>query len=75
MNLADEPLPKHSFDTQLVKSLAKFKEDGKRGIWLKIPLARADAVPVAAKHSFTFHHAEPVGSLNIKDLFIILTQC
>jgi len=39
--------------------LVEWKEKGKRGIWLKIPLKQAEYVPIAAKEGFVFHHAQP----------------
>ncbi|KAL9326743.1 hypothetical protein ACSQ67_007388 [Phaseolus vulgaris] len=32
---------------------------GKKGIWLKLPLEQSDLVPVAVKEGFQYHHAEP----------------
>jgi len=43
----------------LSQSLERWKNEGKRGIWLKIPLAQSEYVPIAAKLGFSFHHAEP----------------
>ncbi|KAJ1394074.1 NUDIX hydrolase domain [Sesbania bispinosa] len=32
---------------------------GKKGIWLKLPLEKSDLVPIAVKEGFQYHHAEP----------------
>ncbi|TKY55484.1 Nudix hydrolase 8 [Spatholobus suberectus] len=32
---------------------------GKKGIWLKLPLEQSDLVPIAVKEGFQYHHAEP----------------
>ncbi|XP_020976308.1 nudix hydrolase 8 isoform X3 [Arachis ipaensis] len=32
---------------------------GKKGIWLKLPIEKSDLVPVSIKEGFQYHHAEP----------------
>lgn len=48
------------FACTLDTSLEYWRSISKRGIWLKVPLASAALVPVAANKGFVFHHAEPV---------------
>jgi len=48
-----------SFDSVLSASLAHWKKEGKRGVWLGIPIALSHLIPTAAKHGFVFHSAEP----------------
>lgn len=48
-----------AFATQLRESLDFWRSAGKRGVWLRVPLAAAALVPVAASQGFMFHHAEP----------------
>ncbi|QCD92977.1 Nudix hydrolase 6-like [Vigna unguiculata] len=33
--------------------------NGKKGIWLRLPLEKSDLVPIANKEGFGYHHAEP----------------
>ena len=47
------------FAANLDASLAAWRSAGVRGVWLRIPLARAELVPVAASRGFQFHSAEP----------------
>ena len=37
------------FRLRLTASLASYKEAGRRGVWLMIPLAQSELIPVAAK--------------------------
>jgi hypothetical protein len=42
--------------------LQEWHEAGKRGIWLKVPVAKASLIaPAIEVGSFKFHHAEEVG--------------
>ena len=47
------------FGERLAASLAVWREERRRLVWLKIPHAAAALVPVAADAGFSFHHAEP----------------
>ena len=38
-----------SFNKRLIKSLDMWQHEGKRGIWIKIPITQADFIPIAAK--------------------------
>jgi len=42
----------------LSNNLKRWKEAGKRGVWLKIALSQSEYVPIAAKLGFVFHHAQ-----------------
>ncbi|KAG0460625.1 hypothetical protein HPP92_020922 [Vanilla planifolia] len=59
-----EGLPKmaDAFATMLQSSLFSWKlkacSKGKKGIWLRLPLDKADLVPIAVKEGFKYHHAE-----------------
>jgi len=48
-----------AFRSRLQSSLDEWKRDGKRGVWLKLPIDKAAFIPVAVKEGFGFHHAEP----------------
>lgn len=55
-------LSAEGFTAALGASLEWWEGLGKRGVWLKVPLAAAALVPLAASRGFIFHHAEPVGA-------------
>ncbi|KZV53294.1 Nudix hydrolase, partial [Dorcoceras hygrometricum] len=46
------------FSQALRLSLHHWKIEGKKGVWLKLPLEKSDLVPVAVKEGFLYHHAE-----------------
>jgi 8-oxo-dGTP pyrophosphatase MutT (NUDIX family) len=48
-----------AFAQRLASSLAAWNADGRRGVWLQLPLSAAELVPVAVSQGFVFHHAEP----------------
>lgn len=48
-----------AFGARLAFSLDAWKGLGYRLVWLEVPIARADLIPVAASQGFTFHHCEP----------------
>jgi hypothetical protein len=54
-NTAVQELPK------LCPLPQRWREEGKRGIWLKIPAQKAQYVGIAVDCGFEFHHAEKVG--------------
>jgi 8-oxo-dGTP pyrophosphatase MutT (NUDIX family) len=45
------------FSKQLQASLEAWKSEGKRLIWLKVPIERAALIPVAVNAGFIFHHS------------------
>ena len=47
-----------AFSDSLSHSLDAWRADGFRVVWLRIPVSKADLVPVAVKKGFSFHHAE-----------------
>ena len=47
------------FGERLAASLAAWRREERRLVWLQIPQAAAGLVPVAAGAGFSFHHAEP----------------
>lgn len=49
-----------AFAASLTASVAAWRAAGKKGLWLKVPLAKAALVGAAAEAGgFIFHHAEP----------------
>eukprot|EP00878_Enallax_costatus_P032166 GHUV01035277.1.p1 GENE.GHUV01035277.1~~GHUV01035277.1.p1 ORF type:complete len:254 (+),score=37.71 GHUV01035277.1:51-812(+) len=55
-----DSLPKDpaTFRAALQQSLKAWSEQGKRGVWLKIPRELSQLIPIAVEPGFTFHHAE-----------------
>ena len=47
-----------AFGAHLESSLASFRGAGKTAVWLKLPIAASDYIPVAAAQGFKFHNAE-----------------
>ncbi|XP_010542032.1 PREDICTED: nudix hydrolase 7 isoform X2 [Tarenaya hassleriana] len=58
VNLED-PMDAEDFAVKLKASLLKWKQEGKKGIWIKIPISLANLVEAAVKEGFRYHHAEP----------------
>lgn len=52
------PDDKAAFARSLAASLSYWKSVGKKGAWLKLPVDRAEFVPLAVKEGFKYHHAE-----------------
>ena len=48
------------FDCALIaqtESIQKWKKDGKRAVWLRVPVVQSYLIPEAFAHGFTYHHA------------------
>ncbi|KAH7687560.1 Mn(2+)-dependent ADP-ribose/CDP-alcohol diphosphatase protein [Dioscorea alata] len=60
MVINTDELPRNSFAfaSILHVSLSQWKLEGKKGVWLKLPLERTELVPIAVKEGFKYHHAE-----------------
>lgn len=54
----DLPSDVAEFATTLTTSLDYWRSMKRRGIWLKIPISKADFIPAAVGCGFVFHHAE-----------------
>ncbi|XP_010933608.2 uncharacterized protein [Elaeis guineensis] len=59
--IKSESLPwnANDFASSLRASLSQWKVEGKKGVWLKLPLDHSEFVPIAVKEGFKYHHAEP----------------
>ncbi|GAQ87990.1 nudix hydrolase homolog [Klebsormidium nitens] len=53
------PSTVEEFRSRLEASILHWKAQGKKGIWLKLPLSHVDLVPTAIKAGFGYHHADP----------------
>ncbi|RAL41881.1 hypothetical protein DM860_009063 [Cuscuta australis] len=49
-----------SFAASLKASLFNWRLQGKKGVWLKLPIELSDLVDVAKKEGFWYHHAEKI---------------
>ncbi|KAI8557909.1 hypothetical protein RHMOL_Rhmol04G0047600 [Rhododendron molle] len=54
-----EPMNSDLFVSALRASTKKWREQGKKGIWIKLPIELVNLVEVAVKEGFRYHHAEP----------------
>lgn len=60
LELNSELLPEAAaFAAALPGELEAWQLEGLRLIWLKVPLAQADLIPVAVDQGFEFHHSAP----------------
>lgn len=53
------PLDSGAFLASLKASISHWRQQGKRGIWLKLPIEFANLVQPAVEEGFWYHHAEP----------------
>ncbi|XP_061346737.1 nudix hydrolase 10-like [Gastrolobium bilobum] len=54
-----EPMDTEVFVTLLRTSISQWKQQGKSGVWIKLPIALVNLVETAIKEGFWYHHAEP----------------
>ncbi|XP_057978695.1 nudix hydrolase 2-like [Malania oleifera] len=54
-----EPMDPTVFLTLLRASLSEWRRQGKKGIWIKLPIGLVNLVEAAVKEGFWYHHAEP----------------
>lgn len=54
-----EALDSDTFLSMLRASLSHWKQQGKKGVWLKLPIGLVSLVEPAVKEGFWYHHAEP----------------
>ncbi|XP_057732705.1 nudix hydrolase 2-like [Arachis stenosperma] len=55
----DETMDTLVFASMLDVSLARWKEQRKKGVWIKLPIENSNLVAAAVKAGFRYHHAEP----------------
>ncbi|KAI9184901.1 hypothetical protein LWI28_002306 [Acer negundo] len=55
----EEPMAPQAFATVLTASMLHWKHQGKRGVWIKLPINLVNLVETAVKAGFWYHHAEP----------------
>ncbi|KAM1859678.1 hypothetical protein ACFX13_011950 [Malus domestica] len=52
-----------TFLSLLTSSIAHWKLQGKKGVWIKLPIERVNLVEVAVKEIFWYYHAKPMYSM------------
>jgi hypothetical protein len=63
--VVDQPVDE-SFEAKLVLALDELSEAGRRGVWMRVPIEHSAAAAVAARHGFSFHHAEGGSSMLLR---------
>ncbi|KAL8033403.1 hypothetical protein ABFX02_13G156900 [Erythranthe guttata] len=53
------PMDPNDFGVILRCSISKWKLQGKKGVWIKLPIELVNLVEAAVKEGFLYHHAEP----------------
>ncbi|XGW23129.1 hypothetical protein V3C99_005402 [Haemonchus contortus] len=48
-----------SFSSIISQSLNKWKENGVRGVWIKVDIKDSHIIPVLVEKGFSFHHTQP----------------
>ncbi|XP_019188913.1 PREDICTED: nudix hydrolase 2-like isoform X2 [Ipomoea nil] len=59
VEMTSEPMDPSLFVTLLRASISQWRQQGKRGVWIKLPIELANLVEPAVKEGFYYHHAEP----------------
>ncbi|XVF28069.1 hypothetical protein REPUB_Repub14bG0163800 [Reevesia pubescens] len=54
-----EPMDSALFASILRASIAQWRLQGKKGVWIKLPIQHVNLVEAAVKEGFWYHHAEP----------------
>ncbi|KAK9057903.1 hypothetical protein SSX86_022742 [Deinandra increscens subsp. villosa] len=54
-----EPIDPVLFNSLLKASMLRWKQQGKRGIWIKLPIELVNLIEPAVQEGFYYHHAEP----------------
>ncbi|KAA3486907.1 nudix hydrolase 10-like [Gossypium australe] len=54
-----EHMDTETFLTMLRASMLQWKQQGKKGVWIKLPIGLIHLVETAVKEGFRYHHAEP----------------
>lgn len=55
----EQPMEPEAFRSALRASMAQWRHQGKKGIWLKLPIRLVNLVEIAVQEGFWYHHAEP----------------
>lgn len=55
----EEPMDSDLFASVLRASTSEWRQQGKKGIWIKLPIKLVNLVEAAVNEGFSYHHAEP----------------
>ncbi|KAK7245999.1 hypothetical protein RIF29_40856 [Crotalaria pallida] len=55
----DQPIDSTTFVSILRASISHWKQLGKKGVWIKVPIHLVSVVEALVKEGFWYHHAEP----------------
>ncbi|XP_010532970.1 PREDICTED: nudix hydrolase 7-like isoform X2 [Tarenaya hassleriana] len=55
----EDPMDAEDFALKLQASIQRWRQEGKKGIWIKMPIGLANLVETAVQEGFRYHHAEP----------------
>ncbi|XWS75897.1 hypothetical protein CRYUN_Cryun01aG0131100 [Craigia yunnanensis] len=55
----EKPTDSEAFASSLRASISQWKQQGKRAVWIKLPIEFVNLVEPAVKEGFRYHHAEP----------------
>ncbi|XP_059659567.1 nudix hydrolase 2-like [Cornus florida] len=58
-----EPMDPHVFATSLRASISLWRQQGKKSVWIKLPIELSNLIDPAFKEGFWFHHAERTYSM------------
>ncbi|XP_077237596.1 nudix hydrolase 2-like isoform X2 [Tasmannia lanceolata] len=53
------PMDVSAFVFSLRASISKWRQQGKEGVWIKLPIEHSNLVQAAVQEGFWYHHAEP----------------
>ncbi|MED6205339.1 nudix (nucleoside diphosphate linked moiety X)-type motif 2, variant 3 [Stylosanthes scabra] len=55
----EHPIDPLHFSSQLQASISNWRQEGKKGVWIKLPIQHSNLVDTVVKAGFRYHHAEP----------------
>uniref|UniRef100_A0A803NYL6 Nudix hydrolase domain-containing protein n=2 Tax=Cannabis sativa TaxID=3483 RepID=A0A803NYL6_CANSA len=55
----NEPMDPKLFHSKLKTSVSHWRQQGKKGVWIKLPIKLVSLVEPAVNEGFWYHHAEP----------------
>ncbi|KAI9075432.1 hypothetical protein K1719_042609 [Acacia pycnantha] len=55
----NKPMDSKEFSAILQASISNWRQQGKKGVWIKLPIEFSNLVEAATKAGFRYHHAEP----------------
>lgn len=59
VEMSTEPMDPIVFTSLLKASMLHWKQQGKRGVWIKLPIELVNLIEPVVKEGFYYHHAEP----------------